>query len=144
MVLERASKAAALALCVLGALSCSKSTNPTAPGSSSITLTVSVVNTAGQATLEEAQASVDGNLFIRTTSAQPVSNFSLVGTEALAAGTHTLTVVIVQQTTSPTTYTVQPTVEVMDSSGTPVNTIIPPGQIVGLATGAPATFSFSF
>jgi hypothetical protein len=141
---KRAWSGVVLALCGLSVLSCNGSTPTTPAGESSITLTVSVVNTAGQTTVEEAQAVMDGNLFIQSTSASPLSTLTLLGTEPLAAGTHTLTVIIVKQSVSPTTYTVQPTVEVMTATGTPLNTVIPPGQIISLATGAAATFSFSF
>jgi hypothetical protein len=141
---KRASIAVALALCALGALSCSSSTSPTAPGTSAITLTVSVTNTTGAATLDEVQATLDGALFIDTISAAPLPIFTLVGSRNLASGTHTLTVVIVQQSTSPSSYTVAPTIEVMSPGGTVVNTILPVAQTLSLATGAVVTFSFTF
>jgi hypothetical protein len=143
MGFERTSIAVALALCALGALACSKS-SLTEPGTSSITLTVSVVNAAGQSTVETAQAVMDGTLFIQTSSPTPLSTLTLIGSEPLAAGNHTLTVVITAQSASPTSYIVTPSVEVFNSGGTLVNTVVPVAQTVSLATGAGATFTFSF
>jgi hypothetical protein len=144
MNLKGASIAFALALCAFGALSCSKSSTPTTPaGESQIVVAVVVTNAAGAATLEDVQVLIDGAVFVENTSTTALSSYTLNGSENLASGNHTLGVRLVNQTTTPNTYVVTPTIEVFNSSGTLVNTISPTPVTSSLATGGSDTFTFT-
>lgn len=141
MGLKRASIAVALVVCAVGALSCSKS--PTSNEGPSVTVTVTVVNTAGLATLQDVQVLMDGTVFIENTSTTALATYTLNATEGLSSGNHTLGVKIVTQSTSPNTYTVTPSIEEFNSSGTLTNTILPTPITSSLATGAQDTFTFT-
>jgi hypothetical protein len=144
MNLKGASIAFALVLCAFGALSCSKSSTPTTPaGESQMVVSVVVTNTAGAATLEDVQVLIDGAVLVENSSTTALSTYTLNGAENLPSGNHTLGVRLVNQTTTPNTYVVTPTIQIFNSGGTLVNTISPTPVTSSLATGGSDTFTFT-
>jgi hypothetical protein len=142
MAFKRASIAVVLVLCAVAALSCSKSPTSSNTGPQA-SFSVSVLNTANAATLEDVQLLVDGNVIVEDTSAA-LTNYNLAGSIFLASGTHTLGVKIITQTVSPSTYTVTPVISIYNADDVLTNTIAPTPITSSLATGGQDTFTFSF
>lgn len=131
-------------LAALWALGCSGSNSPTASSGFQLAITIGVANTSMAATIKGAQLLVDGATAIVFTPAAPAATAALNVTGDAGAGPHTLAVLIVDQTSTPNSYTVTtPSIQVFDLNSKLLKTIQLPTQTATLATGGTISYSFS-
>jgi hypothetical protein len=127
-------------LCLFGC----HSSNPTSSGGLNVVITASIANTTLQPTITEGQLLVDGSLVTDNVSPAPTATLALTASGGIASGAHTMSCVIVNQTSSPNNYTVAaPNIQVYDANGNFLKSVTLPTQSGSLATGQAITFSFS-
>jgi hypothetical protein len=143
MKLRQASLAALLAGCL--ALGCHGGGSPTSSSGFQIVIFATLANTAQAPTIVEAQLLFDGvEVEDPGTEPTPVAFINFVPTGFATSGPHTFQLQIVDQTTSPNTYTVPtPIIRVFDVAGTLLKTIQLNTQTASLATGGSISYSFS-
>jgi hypothetical protein len=142
MNLKQASLAIMLvASCALG---CTRSNSPTASGDFQLAINVTLANTAKAATIQQAQLLVDGATVVISSPTAPAASVVLNVTGTATPGPHTLAILIVAQTSTPTSYTVTtPTIQVFDLNAKLLKTITLPTTTATLATGGTISYSFS-
>lgn len=142
MKLRQASLAALLAASL--ALGCHGS-SPTSSSGFEIVIVAALANTAQAPTIAEAQLLFDGAVVEDLgPESPPVASVTFTPTGFATSGPHTFQLQIVDQTASPTSYTVpMPIIRVFDVAGTLLKTIQLNTQTASLATGGTITYSFS-
>jgi hypothetical protein len=116
--------------------------SPTEP-TSLATFATLLVCQGGTPTLRDAKLLVDGAVVAETASTTPGLDFILVGQGTLAAGHHTLSVLIAAQTASPSSYTaLAPDISIFDAHGVRTNDIKLPDRSGNLATGQSIDYTF--
>ena len=134
-----------LALAGTLALGCSGS-SPTSSSGFTLVFRVTLANTAAKGTINQAQLLLDGatiSINVPSPPAAPLAPLNVTGSGA-SSGSHTMQVVIVDQTSSPNSYTVTtPTILVADANGNALKTIQLSTQTATLATGGSINYSFS-
>jgi len=130
-------------LAALCALRCNGGSS-TSPTGFQLAITVALQNSAQAATILDAQLVIDGVLVQETTESDPASLAQLVSTGFLVAGSHSLSVVIAAQTSTPNNYTSpSPDIRVFDLNGNLVKELRLATQSANLATGQGISYSFS-
>ncbi len=108
-------------------------------------ISAGIVNTAGAATILDAQLLFDGAVAADAPSSTAVSLASLNVSGSASTGSHTLGFLIASQTSTPNTYTVPtPDIEIYEVNGVLVNDLRLTTQQASLATGQSITYTFSF
>ena len=127
------------ALCALGCSGSSTSSN-----GFQIIITAPLSNTAMKATILEGQLLVDGSTAVDVSETTAMAKIQLTVTGGAGSGNHTLQVLIVNQTTTPNSYTVTtPIVQVFDLNAKPIRNIQLTTQTATLATGQGISYTFS-
>jgi len=146
MKLKRTAVLMILALAGMCALGCGGGGgSPTSANGFFLVFRVAVNNTAGQATINQAQLLFDGVTISIAVPSPAAATASLnVSGSGAGSGSHTMQVAIVDQTSSPNSYTVtMPSIIVADANGTVLKTIQLNTQTATLATGGSISYSFS-
>jgi hypothetical protein len=129
------STVAVLAVAGLSLAGCHSST-PTSSSGPTIIITGSVINSALQPTLLEAQLLFDGTEVMDGTLPAPGPSINLSAEGPTTSGAHVVTFLIANQTSSPNKYTVTgATVEELDANGNVTLNIPLPTMTATLATG---------
>ncbi|MBV8200824.1 MAG: hypothetical protein JOZ15_09400 [Acidobacteria bacterium] len=141
----------AVTLAGLWALGCGGSNGPTSNNGFTLIMNMGLENSAQQSTIVAAQLLFDGvTTLIGSPSGATGAFVSLQTTiGGVASGSHTVTLQISIQTSSPNSYKAEtaamsaPTIVVLDANNNVLRTITLPIQMATLATGQGITYSFS-
>ncbi len=134
---------AVLALAGLSLASCHSST-PTSSAGPNIVITVGIANSTLQPTLLEAQLLFDGTVVTDTASPAPTPFISLGASGSAVTGPHTMTILVISQTSTPNNYTVTtPDIKEYDSSNNLIRDIPLPTMSAKLATGQAITYNIT-
>lgn len=132
----------ALVVAGMWALGCSNS--PTSSNEFMLNINIGVANTALAPTILEAQLLVDGATAVDFSPPAAGALATLNTSGSAGPGNHTLAVLILSQTATPTSYTVaSPTIQVFNQNGSLLKTIQLPTQTAVLATGGSINYTFS-
>ena len=138
------STVAVLALAGMSLASCHSSSTPTTPGTINVVITTTIANTSLKATLIEAQLLFDGTEITDNTATAASVALNLNASGPTSTGAHTLTFVVVQQTSTPNSYTVtSPDIKEYDSNNNLLKDVVLPTQSATLATGQVIQYSFT-
>ena len=140
-----------VALAGFWALGCGSSNSPTSSNGFTLIMAMGLQNSAGQPTIVAAQLLFDGvTAFVSAPQGASGAFVSLGGTVGgVSSGTHTITLQISTQTSSPNSYKAEtmamtaPAINVVNANGTLLKTITLPIETATLATGQGITYSFS-
>ncbi len=118
---------------------------PTSGIGINIKITAGIANSAGQATLLEAQLLADTTVLIQDNpSPTPAASLSLNSSGVITTGPHTLSFLVANQTTSPNNYIVTaPVIQVYDAAGNYLRTMTLTTQSSSLTTGSAINYSIT-
>ncbi len=137
-------KQAAIAVALLGSLALGCGSSPTSSSGFQIMITAGLANSKLAPTILEAQLLVDGATAVDQSPATAAALVSLLTQGSIGSGGHTMQIAILNQTSSPNSYTVTtPSIQVFDINGNFLKTIQLPTQTATLATGGTINYSFS-
>lgn len=118
---------------------------PTSGVGVNIVVTTSIANSTLKATLLEVQLQIDSITIVDGTSPTPTTGVSLNSRGGSTTGSHTLSYMISNQTSSPNSYTVPASsIAVYDATGNFKETIQLPAQSSSVATGSAINYAVVF
>lgn len=118
--------------------------SPTEPkGNYSLVIVGSFTQTSYQSTMRRVQLRLDDQVIREYSSNGSFYDIMLSGTAQAKGGDHRLELRVVEQTSSPNSYRVNATINVIDSSGRQVKEFNFPEKTVSLSSGQGVTYTFS-
>jgi ABC-type uncharacterized transport system auxiliary subunit len=123
---------------------CGTGSSPTEPqGDYTLVVVGSVTHTSYQYTMRRVQLRVDDKVIRDFSSNSSFYDITLSGTQTASKGSHRVEVRVMEQSSSPNSYRVSATVNVLDSAGREVTVFNFPEKTVTLSNGQGVTYTFS-